>query len=125
MNESHDIRVKVETRYLPDQSIPENQRFAFAYTITIHNAGNTPVKLLTRHWVITNAEGQTQEVQGEGVVGEQPYLEPGRGFRYTSGTVLETPVGTMHGSYQMHADDGTRFDARIAPFRLAMPGVLH
>lgn len=125
MPEPYDISVSVETEYLPEQSVPGESRYAFAYTITIRNTGEIPAKLLARHWLITDADGKVQEVRGEGVVGEQPYLEPGKGFRYTSGAVLDTPVGTMHGSYQMLADDGTRFDAEIAPFRLAVPGVLH
>ncbi|MCB1866249.1 MAG: Co2+/Mg2+ efflux protein ApaG [Chromatiales bacterium] len=125
LSEPHQIDIKVETRYLPDQSEPESSRYAFAYTITIRNAGNRPAQLLTRHWIITHANGKTEEVRGEGVVGEQPYLRPGEAFRYTSGTLLETPVGTMHGSYQMQAEDGTSFDAPIAPFSLRTPGTVH
>jgi ApaG protein len=121
----HNIRVEVETAYLEDQSDPKERRFVFSYTITIRNVGNASARLLTRHWVITDANGKVQEVRGDGVVGEQPYLKPGQGFRYSSGAVLETPVGAMQGSYQMLADDGQQFDAPIAPFRLAMPGVLH
>ena len=121
----HRISIDVETTYLDDQSEPREQRYVFAYTITIRNEGEVPAKLLTRHWIITDANGRVQEVRGDGVVGEQPYLKPGQGFRYSSGAVLETPVGTMQGSYQMVADDGQQFDAPIAPFRLAMPGVLH
>ncbi len=97
----------------------------FSYTITIRNEGSVPARLLTRHWIITDSNGKVQEVRGEGVVGEQPYLKPGQGFRYSSGAVLETPVGAMQGSYQMVADDGEQFDAPIAAFRLAMPGLLH
>ena len=119
------IRVDVETAYVEDQSDPGDRRFVFAYTITIRNQGSTPARLLTRHWIITDADGKVQEVRGDGVVGEQPYLKPGQGFRYSSGAVLETPVGSMQGSYQMIADDGERFDAPIAPFRLAIPGVLN
>ena len=119
------IAVDVETAYVEEQSDPRDQRFVFAYTITIRNDGGLPAKLLTRHWIITDANGKVQEVRGEGVVGEQPHLKPGQGFRYSSGAVLETPVGTMHGSYQMVADDGERFDAPIAPFRLAIPGLLN
>ena len=89
------------------------------------NQGSVPAKLLTRHWIISDAEGRTQEVRGEGVIGEQPHLQPGEGFRYTSGTILDTPVGVMHGTYQMLADDGERFDAEISPFRLANPRLLH
>jgi len=121
----HQISVDVDTRYVEDQSDPIEGRFVFAYTITIRNEGEVPAKLLARHWIITDANGKVQEVRGEGVVGEQPHLKPGQGFRYTSGAVLETPVGAMQGSYQMVSDDGERFDAPIAPFTLAMPGTLH
>ncbi len=125
MNDRHQIQVDVETAYLEEQSEPAEHRFVFAYTITLRNAGQVPAKLLTRHWIITDANGRVQEVRGEGVVGEQPHLQPGQGFRYSSGAVLETPVGSMHGSYQMLADDGQAFDAPIAAFRLAKPGLLH
>jgi ApaG protein len=121
----HKIRVEVETSYLEDQSEPRERRFVFSYTITIRNEGEVPAKLMTRHWVITDADGHVREVRGDGVVGEQPYLLPGQGFRYSSGAVLETPVGAMHGSYQMVGDDGARFDAPIPAFRLAIPGMLH
>jgi ApaG protein len=121
----HRISIDVETTYLDDQSEPREQRYVFAYTITIRNEGEVPAKLLTRHWIITDANGRVQEVRGDGVVGEQPYLKPGQGFRYSSGAVLETPVGTMQGSYQMIADDGAQFDAPIPAFRLAMPGMFH
>ncbi len=119
------IRVDVETAYVEEQSDPQDARFVFSYTITIRNEGTTPARLLTRHWIITDANGKVQEVRGDGVVGEQPYLKPGQGFRYSSGAVIETPVGAMQGSYQMVDDDGAQFDAPIAPFRLAIPGVLH
>ena len=119
------IQVEVETAYLEEQSDPRDKRFVFSYTITIRNEGPIPARLLTRHWIITDANGNTKETRGDGVVGEQPYLKPGQGFRYSSGAVIETPVGTMQGSYQMLDDDGRRFGAPIAPFRLAMPGVLH
>ncbi len=119
------IRVDVETSYVEEQSDPQDRRFVFAYTITIRNEGPTPARLMTRHWIITDANGKVQEVRGDGVVGEQPYLKPGQGFRYSSGAVIETPVGSMQGSYQMVDDDGSHFDAPIAPFRLAIPGVLH
>ena len=121
----HKIRVDVDTSYLEDQSDPKERRYVFSYTITIRNEGSVPARLLTRHWIITDSNGKVQEVRGEGVVGEQPYLKPGQGFRYSSGAVLETPVGAMQGSYQMIADDGEQFDAPISPFRLAMPGLLH
>jgi ApaG protein len=122
---THRIRVDVTTSYVEDQSNPTEGRFVFAYTITIRNEGQVPARLLTRHWVITDANGKVQEVTGEGVVGEQPYLKPGQGFRYSSGAILETPVGAMQGRYRMLADDGEHFDAPIAPFTLAMPGMLH
>jgi ApaG protein len=119
------IRVEVETSYVEEQSDPRDKRFVFSYTITIRNDGPVSARLLTRHWIITDANGNVKETRGDGVVGEQPYLKPGQGFRYSSGAVIETPVGTMQGSYQMIADGGHQFDAPIAPFRLAMPGVLH
>jgi len=122
---AHKIKVDVETSYLDEQSDPRERRFVFSYTITIRNEGQVPARLLTRHWVITDANGKVEEVRGDGVVGEQPYLKPGQGFRYSSGAVLETPVGAMQGSYQMMTDSGERFDAPIAPFSLAMPGVVH
>jgi ApaG protein len=121
----HRITVDVDTQYLEDQSDPGERRFVFAYTITIRNRGAVPARLLTRHWIITDANGKVQEVRGEGVVGEQPHLMPGQGFRYTSGAVLETPVGSMHGTYQMLADNGVRFDAEIPAFTLAIPGTIH
>jgi ApaG protein len=123
-HQDHKIRVDVETSYLDEQSDPREHRFVFSYTITIRNEGQVPARLLTRHWVITDANGKVEEVRGDGVVGEQPYLKPGQGFRYSSGAVLETPVGAMQGSYQMLGDDGAQFDAPIQPFRLAMPGIL-
>jgi ApaG protein len=119
------IRVDVSTNYVEDQSNPGESRYVFSYTITIRNEGTQPARLLARHWLITDANGKVQEVVGEGVVGEQPHLQPGQGFRYSSGAILETPVGSMQGRYRMMADDGEQFDAPIAPFRLAMPGVLH
>jgi ApaG protein len=119
------IQVSVKTTYLPAQSVPEQNRYVFAYTITITNTGNVPAKLVTRHWLITDANNHTHEVRGEGVVGEQPYLVPGMTFEYTSGTVLETPVGVMRGSYQLLADDGTSFDAEIPAFTLSTPRTLH
>jgi ApaG protein len=119
------ISVAVDTRYLEDQSDPDEHRYVFAYTITIRNRGTVPAKLLGRHWLITDANGKVQEVRGEGVVGEQPHLMPGQGFRYTSGAVLETPVGSMQGSYRMLADNGVEFDAPIAAFTLAIPGKIH
>ena len=121
----HDTRVEVETRYIPDQSAPEQSRYVFSYTITIRNHGSVPARLLSRHWIITDANGKVEEVRGEGVVGEQPHLKPGDGFRYTSGTVIATPVGSMQGSYHLIADDGSEFDAPIPVFSLSMPHALH
>ena len=121
---AHRISVDVQTSYLSEQSDPDEPRFVFSYTITIRNDGDHPARLMRRHWLITDANGKVQEVRGDGVVGEQPYLKPGQGFRYSSGAVIETPVGSMQGSYQMLADDGAHFDAAIEPFRLAMPGIL-
>ena len=121
----HDIRIAVETDYLSRQSDPEQSRFVFAYTITIQNHGEVASRLMTRHWVITDANGHVQEVRGNGVVGEQPVLRPGQGFRYSSGAVLETPAGSMEGSYRMIDTDGEEFDANIPPFTLAIPGALH
>jgi ApaG protein len=118
---THGIRVTVQSLYLADQSAPEHSRFVFAYTIAITNEGTAPAQLRTRHWVITNGKGGVEEVRGDGVVGEQPRLGPGESFQYTSGCALETPVGTMHGTYRMWRDDGTYFDAAIAPFSLASP----
>ncbi len=120
----HKIRVDVETSYLDEQSSPTEQRYVFSYTITIRNEGERPAQLLSRHWIITDANGKVKEVRGDGVVGEQPHLEPGQGFRYSSGAIIETPVGTMQGSYLMVDGEGRRFDAPIAPFRLAIPGIL-
>jgi ApaG protein len=119
------ISVKVASSFVEAQSDVSQGRYVFAYTVTIHNAGNVPAKLLTRYWIITDSNGKVHEVRGEGVVGEQPHLRPGEGFQYTSGTMLETPVGTMRGSYQMLADDGTEFDAEIDAFTLSIPRVLH
>jgi len=119
------IDIDVATRFLEDQSAPEEDRYVFAYTIRIRNRGQVPAQLLGRHWIITDANGKVQEVNGEGVVGEQPHLRPGEDFRYTSGAVLETPLGTMRGSYDMLADDGTRFDAPIPQFTLSIPRTLH
>lgn len=124
-NSPYTIDVQVSTRFVPDQSRPGDNRYVFAYTITLRNAGSVPAQLLTRHWLITDANGKVEEVRGDGVVGEQPHLQPGEGFEYTSGAILETAVGTMHGSYQMLADDGRRFDAPIAPFTLSIPRTLH
>ena len=119
------ISVSVNTTYLEDQSDPTSDRYVFAYTVTIANAGNVAAQLISRHWIITDAENVAQEVKGLGVVGEQPLLRPGESFEYTSGTAMATPVGTMRGSYQMVAEDGNKFDAEIPVFTLSMPRVLH
>lgn len=121
----HRIDVGVETNYVDDQSDPDADRYVFAYTITISNAGTVAAKLLNRHWLITDANGKIQEVRGEGVVGVQPHLQPGEVYRYTSGTVIETPVGVMEGEYEMLADNGESFMAPVDRFSLAMPRVLH
>jgi ApaG protein len=115
------IRVRVQSLYLPDQSSPRDDRYVFAYTITISNESSRTAQLRTRHWIITDARGEIEEVRGEGVVGEQPRLSPGQTFQYTSGCVLNTSVGTMHGTYRFWRDDGSFFDAVIAPFSLASP----
>ncbi len=119
------VNVAVKVNYLAEQSDETEGRFVFAYTVTLTNAGDTSVQLISRHWVITDADYRVQEVRGKGVVGEQPVLKPGQSFEYSSGTVLPTQVGTMHGSYQMLADDGTEFDAAIPQFVLSIPRVLH
>ena len=124
-DQTYCIQVEVETQYVEEQSLPDQDHYVFAYTITIHNNGNIAAQLLNRHWIITDANNRVQEVKGEGVVGEQPHLKPGEQYRYTSGTMLETPVGTMRGSYQMVADDGVEFDAEIPTFTLSMPRTLH
>lgn len=123
--EQFNIGIDVATNYIDDQSEPDSDRYVFAYTITISNNGDLPARLISRHWVITDANGKIQEVTGDGVVGEQPHLNPGEVFRYSSGAVLETPVGAMQGLYRMEADNGVNFDAPIAPFTLAVPGLLH
>lgn len=119
------IRVQVKSQYLPDRSSPQFGEFVFAYHITISNVGTTVAQLISRHWVITNADGETEEVQGPGVVGEQPVLRPGEQFEYTSFCPLRTSVGTMHGSYTMVTPGGEVFQARIAPFTLAVPYALN
>lgn len=123
--QDYNIKVAAQSFYIEEQSDPEQDRYVFAYTITIRNEGSIPAKLLTRHWIITDSNGQVEEVRGDGVVGEQPYLRPGEGFQYTSGAVLKTPVGSMKGSYQMLADDGITFDAEIPAFTLSVPRTLH
>lgn len=122
MTDNHpQIDVGVETTYIAEQSDPDSGRYVFAYTITISNQGDAPARLVNRHWVITDANGKVEEVRGPGVVGEHPYLRPGEQFRYTSGTVIATPLGSMEGDYEMEDDEGERFLAPIAPFSLAGP----
>jgi ApaG protein len=123
--DGNDIAIEVATRYLAEQSTPAENRFVFAYTITISNRGSEAVRLLNRHWRITDANNRVQEVRGEGVVGEQPLIEAGGSYRYTSGSLLETAVGTMEGSYEMISTSGRSFNAPIAVFSLAQPGALH
>ena len=119
------IEVAAATQYLADQSDESAGRYVFAYTITLRNTGSVAAQLISRHWIITDAQGLVQEVRGLGVVGAQPLLEPGQSFEYTSGAAIATPVGTMKGSYQMVAADGTRFEAPIPQFTLSVPRVLH
>lgn len=119
------IDIKVQPAYIAEQSDPTKDHYVFSYTVTIQNNGSLPAKLLTRHWIITDGDGETQEVKGEGVIGEQPHLKPGDGFQYTSGTFMNTPFGTMRGSYQMITDTGEKFDAKIPSFQLSVPNTLH
>ena len=125
MAENSKINIKVDTNYIHEQSEPDDGRYVFSYTITISNQGNIAARLLSRHWVITDSNGKIQEVTGDGVVGEQPKLKPGEEFIYSSGAIIETPVGAMQGKYFMEAENGVSFDAPIAPFTLAVPGMLH
>lgn len=121
----YEVAVSSQTQYVPEQSDEQAGRYVFAYTITIRNTGSVSAQLISRHWIITDAGNQVQEVRGLGVVGAQPLLKPGETFEYTSGTAIATPVGTMRGTYQMVAEDGTRFDAAIPEFTLSVPRVLH
>ncbi len=125
MKEKNKILVQATPHFIEAQSEPENHRYVFAYTITITNQGEIPAQLLSRHWLITDSNGKVQEVRGSGVVGEQPYLKPGESFRYTSGAMIETPVGTMQGNYAMRSDEGDDFLADIPKFTLSIPRVLH
>jgi ApaG protein len=124
-SDQHGVVIQTQVNYLPEQSDEASNRFVFSYTITITNLGRVPAKLISRHWVITDAHHHVQEVRGQGVVGEQPLLKPSQSFEYTSGTVLATQVGTMSGSYQMQAEDGTQFEVEIPQFVLSVPRVLH
>jgi ApaG protein len=121
----YDIKVTAQSFFLPDQSDEENDQYVFAYTIRIENTGQVPAQVISRHWIITDADNQVQEVRGMGVVGEQPVLKPGQHFEYTSGSSINTIVGTMRGTYQMVAEDGTKFDAVVPEFSLSVPRVLH
>ena len=121
----HSIAISARVQFIPGESDAAKRRYVFAYTITIRNTGTVAAQLVSRHWIITDADDEVQEVKGAGVVGEQPMLKPGESFEYTSGTAIATPVGTMRGSYHMVAADGVEFDAPIPEFALAMPRVLH
>lgn len=123
--DEYSFEIQVEPRYIEKESRPEEDRYVFAYTITIKNIGTLPATLRKRFWIVTNADGAKQEVRGRGVVGEEPRIEPGNGFRYTSAAVIETPVGAMEGAYEFEADDGGRFDVPIPAFSLSMPNVIH
>jgi ApaG protein len=125
MSIDNHIGVRAQTQYLREHSDPSQHRYAFGYTITISNHGTQAARLLTRHWIITDANGHVQEVHGEGVIGEQPLIQPGQSYRYTSGAILSTPVGSMHGTYTMVSNSGNYFDAIIAPFSLAMPELVN
>ena len=124
---SHDHRIDIQaaSRFLADQSDPADERYVFAYTIRVQNLGQQAAQLISRHWVITDGNGKVEEVRGDGVVGKQPVLEPGQSFEYSSGAVIETAVGSMRGSYQMQAEDGTSFEATIPTFTLSVPRVLN
>jgi len=124
-SKNYQITVSASPQFIADQSDPAADRYVFAYTITIDNTGTVPAQLISRHWVITDSNSRVQEVRGLGVVGQQPLLQPGEKFEYTSACQLETPVGTMRGSYQMTAEDGTQFEALVAEFTLSIPRVLH
>ena len=123
--DNNEISISIDTTYLHQESDPENNKFYFLYTVSIINKGNIGAKLLSRHWVIEDANGKVQDVKGEGVVGDQPYINPGDEYQYTSGTVLETSLGTMKGSYQMINDSEKYFDAEIPEFVLTIPRVIH
>ena len=124
-SKKYEISVTAHTSFIPEQSDAENGRYVFAYTITLTNTGSVGAQLISRHWIITDAENHLQEVRGLGVVGEQPFLKPNESFEYTSGTAIATQVGTMSGSYQMVAEDGVSFDAPIPEFTLSIPRILH
>lgn len=119
------ITVSVQARFLPEQSDPVDSRYVFGYTITIHNHGDKPTQLISRHWVITDENDSVQEVEGLGVVGKQPVILPGEHYTYSSGAILSTETGTMTGTYQMKTDDGSTFEAQIPTFALIPPNKLH
>ena len=121
----YEVKVAVQTRYVEDQSDPEEARYIVSYTVTITNTGTVPAQLISRHWIILDSAETEQQIRGLGVIGQQPLLKAGEKFEYTSGCALNTPVGTMRGSYQMVAEDGTQFEAEIPEFTLAMPRILH
>ena len=125
MSQHDPIEVTIKSRYLPNQSSPADDRYAFAYHITLQNHGREQAQLLRRHWIITDANGEIEEVEGDGVVGEQPIISPGASYEYTSGALLKTPLGTMQGKYHMMAENGTPFDTQIPIFRLAVPGIVN
>ncbi|GAA4359457.1 Co2+/Mg2+ efflux protein ApaG [Kangiella marina] len=125
MSQQYQFQINVNTQYIEEQSEPDNERYVFAYTITIQNTGDLGAKLDSRHWVITDANGEVTEVQGQGVIGEQPYIEPGKSYQYSSGAVIATPIGTMEGDYKMIGQNGAEFKAPIPIFSLTAPGVLH
>ncbi len=124
-NDTYQMQISAESRYLPEQSNPEQNVYSFAYTISITNRGSVPCQLISRHWLIEDSNGRVREVQGLGVIGHQPLLRPGESFEYTSGSQIETPTGRMHGSYFFVAEDGTRFEAPVQEFTLSMPRTLH
>lgn len=125
MSQEYKFQISVNTQFIEEQSEPENERFVFAYTITIENTGEVGAKLDSRHWVITDANGEVTEVQGQGVIGEQPFIGPGKSYQYSSGAVIATPIGTMEGDYKMIGQGGVEFEAPIPVFSLTAPGILH
>ena len=125
MSQEYQFQISVKTQFIEEQSEPENERFVFAYTVTIENTGELGAKLDSRHWVITDANGEVTEVQGQGVIGEQPFIEPGKSYQYSSGAIINTPIGTMEGNYNMIGQNGVQFEAPIPVFSLTAPGVLH
>lgn len=121
----HNVKIEVQTEYLPEQSTPEDERYVFAYHVSIHNEGSNKVQLISRHWIITDGNDKVQEVKGSGVIGLQPQLESGESFQYSSGAVIDSQVGVMQGSYQMLDENGQHFEAEIPAFKLAIPNIIH